>query len=622
MSIESMTLALRRFFFGDSRSISARLLVEQIKMSLRLHPVSILGQMIAACVIVARFWHSLNRPMLVAWLAAVCASVWAWGILRRQFQADTEREAHVRNWIKRWMLYAAMTGTVWGFAGSAFLATKDTINLIVLVSVIVAVTFASWPAFSCWIPSLTVVMVLSLAPMVVTLAAAYDVGSLSTGGILLVLLVFVLYCGRQLNNIVTTAVMREVQNERLVARLKSEKTLAESARRATAAASARRAQFFAGANHDLRQPLQAMGIYLQILQMQTNDANRPIVEQLSAAAKSISTLVEQILEVSRIETGHVEVKNEDVRLDALFADLERDFAPVAAVKGLQFSTRPLPVTVHTDPVLVTRILRNLITNAIGYTTRPGGRVVLGARRLRDGRLSVGVYDQGPGIAPEERGRIFDAFYRGRSGKQGQQGYGLGLSIVIGLAKKLGLAVTVGSRVGRGSVFRLIFDGATSEAGGGAASGLPITMDLDLRGVVGLLEDNDIVREAVGSILTSWGATVLSARTPDKTFVEAMIEHAQKGNLTALLSDYNLGDEMSSGLEVIFSVRMGAGRHFPCVLLTAVSEDEIRHAYRTLCLNPDNTGQSLPVILQKPVSTERLASALRQAIAENRQARCD
>ena len=93
--------------------------------------------------------------------------------------------------------------------------------------------------------------------------------------------------------------------------------------------------------------------------------------------------------------------------------------------------------------------------------------------------------------------------------------------------------------------------------------------------------------------------------------------AEDGNLAALISDYNLGDDVSTGLEVIFTVRIGAGRRFPCVLLTAVSEDEIRHAYRVLCLNPDNSGQPLPVILQKPVSAEVLASALRRAIAENR-----
>ena len=133
----------------------------------------------------------------------------------------------------------------------------------------------------------------------------------------------------------------------------------------------------------------------------------------------------------------------------------------------------------------------------------------------------------------------------------------------------------------------------------------------------MLEDNDIVRGAVAAILTSWGATVVSDREPSEKFVQRMIAEAEAGNLSALISDYNLGESVSTGLEVIFTVRLGAGRDFPCVLLTAVSEDEIRRAYRALCLNPDNEGLAMPVILQKPAAADTLASALRRAIAENR-----
>ena len=608
---------LKSFLLGSGQLSSARVLVEQIALSLRLQPVSMAGQVIGALVIAGRFWHTVNKPLLILWLAALLASVWAWGMFRRRFHADAAREAAIRRWLRKWMICSIATGALWGFAGAAFLVTQQTIDLVVLVSVIVAVAFASWPAFSCWIPSLTVVMFLSLAPMTVALASAFDVGSFATGGVLLVLMGFVLYCGRHLNAIVLLAVTREAQNERLVARLKSEKALAESERKATARASERRAKFFAGANHDLRQPLQAMGIYLQILQMQATDANREVIAQLDSAAKSISTLVEQLLEVSRIETGHVEVKTEDVRLDELFAALAGEFGPVAAAKNQVFETRPLQVSVHTDALLVSRILRNLITNAIRYSNKPGGRVVLGARRLSGSRITVGVYDEGPGIAPEERSRIFEAFYRGQAGKAGAQGYGLGLSIVHGLAKRLGIGLSVGSRPGRGSVFRLEFDSVKGESAASIGQALSLTSDLDMRGVVGVLEDNDIVRTAVAAILKSWGATVVAAREPTKEFVDRMMMEAEDGNLAALISDYNLGDDVSTGLEVIFTVRIGAGRRFPCVLLTAVSEDEIRHAYRVLCLNPDNSGQPLPVILQKPVSAEVLASALRRAIAENR-----
>lgn len=596
---------------------TARILSEQIHVSLRLLPVSLAGQIIGALGIAARFWPLVNHVMLVSWLVALTITVWLWARLRRRFLADTRREAHIREWLRQWMIQSVATGIVWGFAGVAFLITQDTMDIVVLVSVMVAVVFASWPAYSCWIPSLFAVMLLSLGPLTLGLTSALEIGQTALTVIVIVLICFVLYSGRRLSEVVVMAVTRDAQNERLVARLKSEKSRAESERRAVAAASERRAKFFAGANHDLRQPLQAMGIYLQILQMQSTPETKDVIAQLGATAQNISTLVEQLLEVSRIETGHLDVKMENVSVAELFAELAAEFAPVAASKGFFFLTRPLPLTVHTDPLFVKRILTNLITNAIRYSRKPGSKIVLAARRLRNGRITIGVYDQGPGISEEDRHRIFEAFYRGEAGKHSETGYGLGLSIVSGLAKRLGIPITVGSRLGRGSVFRLEFTSVKNAAADHAADGLPLTTDLDMRGVVGILEDNDIVRNAVSAIIHSWGATVVSSREPSQEFISRMVTEAQDGNLAALLSDYNLGEGVMTGLEAIFAVRIGAARNFPCVLLTAVSEDVIARAYRTLVLNPDNEGQAMPVILQKPAGAEALASALRRAVAENR-----
>lgn len=611
--------SIKRLFTGmdAQQRPTARILSEQIHVSLRLLPVSLAGQIIGALGIAARFWPLVNHVMLVSWLVALTITVWLWARLRRRFLADTRREAHIREWLKQWMIQSVATGIVWGFAGVAFLITQDTMDIVVLVSVMVAVVFASWPAYSCWIPSLFAVMLLSLGPLTLGLTSALEIGQTALTVIVIVLICFVLYSGRRLSEIVVMAVTRDAQNERLVARLKSEKSRAESERRAVAAASERRAKFFAGANHDLRQPLQAMGIYLQILQMQSTPETKDVIAQLGATAQNISTLVEQLLEVSRIETGHLDVKMENVSVAELFAELAAEFAPVAASKGFFFLTRPLPLTVHTDPLFVKRILTNLITNAIRYSRKPGSKIVLAARRLRNGRITIGVYDQGPGISQEDRHRIFEAFYRGEAGKHSETGYGLGLSIVSGLAKRLGIPITVGSRLGRGSVFRLEFTSVKNAAADHAADGLPLTTDLDMRGVVGILEDNDIVRNAVSAIIHSWGATVVSSREPSQEFISRMVTEAQDGNLAALLSDYNLGEGVMTGLEAIFAVRIGAARNFPCVLLTAVSEDVIARAYRTLVLNPDNEGQAMPVILQKPAGAEALASALRRAVAENR-----
>ena len=285
-------------------------------------------------------------------------------------------------------------------------------------------------------------------------------------------------------------------------------SLAESERRATALASERRARFFAGANHDLRQPLQAMGIYLQILQARATGSDKEAVEQLSKTAQTISMLVEQLLEVSRIETGNIEVKFENIRIADLFNELSREFAPVAAAKGFLFQIRPVDAMISTDPLLLSRILRNLISNALRYSTKPGSKIVLGARRRPQGKIQIGVYDQGPGIEAADREKIFDAFYRGKSSEGMEEGFGLGLSIVRGLAQRLSIPVSVASRVGKGSVFHLNFV-ETESTVKAAGNGLPIASGLDIRGSIALLEDNAIVRDAVFLMMKSWGADVVA-----------------------------------------------------------------------------------------------------------------
>lgn len=606
---------LRSFMRLSQTPVSAHMLVEQISQSLRLQPVVIATQAVAAVAILLYFWSVAFKPVLFVWAAAVVAVLWYWTDFKRRFARDDARQTNVRQWISRWMVLCGASGLLWGAAGFVFqLMAHEMLDQMILVCIIIAVVFASWPAFSCWLPGLTVFTVVSLSPVLLVLAAAYGVGEAAVSLILVVVAVCVLYCGRHFNDIVARGVIREAQNARLVEKLRAEKSLAESERRATALASERRARFFAGANHDLRQPLQAMGIYLQILQARATGSDKEAVEQLSKTAQTISMLVEQLLEVSRIETGNIEVKFENIRIADLFNELSREFAPVAAAKGFLFQIRPVDAMISTDPLLLSRILRNLISNALRYSTKPGSKIVLGARRRPQGKIQIGVYDQGPGIEAADREKIFDAFYRGKSSEGMEEGFGLGLSIVRGLAQRLSIPVSVASRVGKGSVFHLNFV-ETESTVKAAGNGLPIASGLDIRGSIALLEDNAIVRDAVVLMMKSWGADVVASGEPDDAFMSDVIDRATNGTLSAFISDYNLGSGKPTGLEAIFTVRKASGRKIPCVLLTAVNEDEIRAAYRQLCLNPDNAGQAMSVILQKPATAESLASALRRAVAE-------
>lgn len=623
LPVKEQTLRfLRRFFHnpGGHRPITARTLAKLILTAIRLLPVALSAQFCGFVSIVTSYRSTgAFNVFLGVWFALGILYILLSLRFAHHYWRDAERTARVRLWVRRWTLLAVFSGVLWGVAGPTLLVAAPGVRLSI-VAVIVGVTFASWPVFSCWLPSLIVFTALSLAPLTAAIAVQYGLSRVYIAMIVLVLTVFIFYAGRRLNELIVSAVVTDEQNQRLVARLRAEVHRSELERRKTQLESERRSRFFAAANHDIRQPLQAMGIYLDILRRRVPPAAQPIVEQLSATSGSISTLVEQILMVTRMEFGQVQIHPEHVFVPDLLGELASQSRPIALKKGLRLRVSAVPASIFTDRALVSRALKNLISNAIAYSD-PKARVpeiVLGARRVGS-RLVIGVYDCGPGIAPEDRERIFSTFYRGESGRgQPGSGYGLGLSIVRGIARQLGIKVTLGSVLGRGSVFRLTFSIDESEQAdrlrepdAQSAAIVPIS------GTVLLIEDNRVVREAIEGLLKGWGAGVIAAAAPDAAFFEAA---ARAGNLAAAVSDYNLGEGEPTGLEVLGDLEARLGRALPAVLLTAVAADLIEHTYGRARAERRAMPSVMPCILQKPAEAGALNAALARAVASQKNGR--
>lgn len=615
-----------------ARSVTASTLVALFLTSIRLLPVALAAQCIGIAALLATYWATdISEFFLGVWatfgVVQLYASLW----FVRAFWRDPNRRQRIRVWIRRWMILAAAAGVIWGVAGAVFLVPAGSnsagILQVVTVAVIVAVTFASWPAYSAWMPSLTAFTLLSLAPVTIAVAAQYRVSQIVMALVILTVTVFILYSGRRLNEMLVSSILMDDENRRLVERLKQEVSRSEAARRQTQAESEKRAKFFAAANHDLRQPLQAMGIYLDILKRRATPQTEPVIGQLASTSKSIATLVEQVLEVTRMEFGRLELLPEVIDVAALLDDIALEFGPVAEKKGLVLRVKRLDALVKTDPLMLRRALNNLVTNAIRYTDKPGGEIVVAARRLGAARISLGVYDAGPGLTKDEKKRIFETFWRGSAGKKpgaaGEGGFGLGLSIVKGIAKQLGIELTLGSRVGRGSVFRLILDVAEADqvrlltaprriSGGDAA---PIA---GFSGTAALLEDNVFVQEAVAATLESWGAAVIKGAAPTADFIERAALAAQSESERApfvLVTDYNLGEAVETGLSAAAAVEVKAGRAVPTVLLTAVSHDLIESDYAEAAKAGLPHPAKLPFILQKPCSPAALAAAIERALEE-------
>lgn len=603
--------------YGDNLSATqwrrrhSRLLVRQIQSSLSLQPIALLSEALGAAVLAAVMWDSNSHALIIAWIVWVGLHLYGAIDFNRRFWADRYRHARIHFWMRAWMLLAVAAGLIWAVAGIFFSSSSptETSSQFLLVSIILTVTFASWPIYSCWLPSLGVFTLLSVTPLVLRLALMFGWSRLAIALALVSVVVFIFYSGRRFSEIVQMSVRNDQENAILVKRLTLEKNLAEKLRRETEEQSRLRSRFFSAANHDIRQPLQAIGIYTQLLQQNKDPTIKPIVEQLSKSTVVLQTLVAQILEVSRLETGHIKVSKEPIKLKALLEDLAAEFEPLAKQKGLEFKLKTLDVNVYTDPQLLLRALRNLLNNALAYTQ--SGTIYLAARLIGGRHVSICVLDSGPGIEKEDQKKIFDTFYRAHSTRDQAEGFGLGLSIVRMICDQLQFTLSLSSRLGRGSIFRIKIPVHEAEQARifnqQRQKGLAAE---PIRGCVALVEDNAMVRDSLTALIQNWGATVVAAETLTDAFVDQV---RRLPTLDAVICDFNLGEEQN-GLEVILGLSKLRGKTIPSVLLTAVAEDIIRADYVRILRGLTEREAALfamPQIMQKPVSGEELNQTLKR-----------
>lgn len=220
------------------------------------------------------------------------------------------------------------------------------------------------------------------------------------------------------------------------------------------AATQSKSHFFAAASHDLRQPFQAMRLFYGVLEQSAADkSQRTAIEHLGQAMSNAETLLNELLDIARIENRSLPISCQWTDLRPLIEEVARDLRPVAEHRGLTLRVRGPSIKLKTDRALMKRILQNLVSNAIRYTEKGG---VLIATRRRGGENVIEVWDTGIGIAQQDMGKVFEEFYQvANPGRDRTQGTGLGLAIVRRLAVGLECEIKLVSRLGRGSVFTVI-----------------------------------------------------------------------------------------------------------------------------------------------------------------------
>ena len=382
------------------------------------------------------------------------------------------------------------------------------------------------------------------------------------------------------------AAFRDIEqvNQRLEIKVVERTRELESAQAATQ-------QFLASASHDLRQPVATIGLITDLLQSRIQDPKlKDLTDRLARAVHSMESLLRGLLDLSRLDSGTVEVQRRAVALQPLLESIADHAAAAAAHKGLRLRFRPTTAVVWTDVILLEQIIRNLVANAITHTQ--GGGVLVAARR-RGARWVLQVWDTGPGIGAGDQARIFEAFVQLHNPARARaQGLGLGLAIVQRAAALLNHLVNLHSVPGRGSVFSVTLPAATSV-------GLPPTRPMAAPLVEGhplrdhqvlLVEDDPALNDALTQRLRAWGAQV-SAGADMKWALDLPTQ-----NWDIIICDHRLGD--GSGRELIQHLRQRCGP-VPAILITG---DTLPQQLADL------VGSGLRV-LHKPFRSETLQEAL-------------
>jgi len=401
--------------------------------------------------------------------------------------------------------------------------------------------------------------------------------------------------------LIHTRMFYRAESRALQASERSNYELREAMVRAEAATVAK-SRFLASASHDLRQPAHALGMFVARLgSLPKDQPNEELIRGVESSVHELQEMLDVFFDYSRLDSPTLEVLLGPVQVNAIFTQLRNLFAGVAAAKGLQLVVRPTRHWIHSDPILLQRILLNLLSNAIRYTGT--GTVLLSCRPARGGKLArIEVWDSGIGIARHLHERIFEEFFQVDNQQRNRdQGLGLGLATVEKSCRLVQHTLSLRSDLGRGSRFTLLAPLTSLRlAQPEVEEDTPHTgSELQVLRVL-VIEDDVLSNVALKALLESWGCEVSTFFEPHSAYL-----HVQAGNVPDfVISDYRMSGG-TNGIVAIQTLRSLCGRELSACLVSGDTEIDLKQQAAQMGL----------VLLKKPVQPAKLRSLIRREVGK-------
>jgi two-component system, sensor histidine kinase len=525
--------------------------------------------LLMAALIAVIAWPHSRAVNLVAWVGATLLVQAAVLGLFAAYRRANDRETAPRRWGWRLATAAAVAGVVWGAAAFVLVGPDKSLTL-GLISACLAgratlsiITHAHFPPA---LHAFTVPIFSLLALRYVTLGGY---GNAALGVMWIAVLGYVLLFVDRQSRAVVAQIRLRYENEQLVEQLQRQNALAEQARARAEEANRSKSLFFAAANHDLRQPLHSLGLFATALRNNSaGRASQALVDQILQCTESLEQLFDNLLDISKLDAGQVEVKREVVPVDAVFDRLRRTFSGPAQDKGLRLSVRRSNAMLATDATLLFRVLSNLVSNSLRYTENGG--VVVACRR-RGNMARIEVWDSGIGIPAEQHERIFEEFYQlNNPSRDRSRGLGLGLATVRRIVRLLGHPLWLRSTVGKGSRFAIEVPTADPTR----VQSIAATIEQKVPNLIGgklivVIDDEESVRLGMQSLLESWGCKCVAATDS----AEALRNLNGNGRTPDfIIADLRLRGD-STGIDAIRELRAELGNSIPAVLISGDTATE-------------------------------------------------
>ncbi|MDO8988708.1 MAG: hybrid sensor histidine kinase/response regulator [Sideroxyarcus sp.] len=582
--------------------------VEQVRARINSYPLMLVSELVLAPLLVLLAWDKLAHDVLLGWLAAVLVINLVEFLFWRSRRHLTKTVEQNRAWNGLFKKLTLVAAFVWGSAGVVMFVPGDLAYQAMLICVMMGLSAGAATSNPFHPPSMFIYQAGIIMPMLGRLAWENDSIHWILFGMLSMFSIYVSKSAVELIRTFEQSQRRRYENERLVGALLERKREAEASRQEAELASQTKSKFLATASHDLRQPLQALRLFSDALLDTAKEKNTVrLAGQIGKSVNALVDMFDDLLDVSRLDAGIVEPRKQHFMLGTLFDRIYGDMAPLAQSKGLSFQ---LPVcmskeyadeeicnvVIYSDPFLLERMLRNLISNAIRYTDS-GGVVV--RCTCMPGKVGLEVADTGIGIKAETIPHIFEEYYQADNPhRDRRKGLGLGLAIVRRIESLLECKVTVSSVPGVGSVFG--FEVPTGNTSNLVQPFVITHSQYDLSGkVVALVEDDPDIREVSLDLMEQWGCKVIAGE-----FAEDVMRKLDIAQLRPdlLVCDYRLPQGMTA-IHVIKRMRELWGNELPSVVLTGDTASETLHEIH----------DSGAILLHKPIAPIRLRAMMHFAL---------